>query len=576
MSKKNRKREVPQKAPAATTAARYPGHLFALAAAALLCAFVYSVSLHGPFLFDDHSYITSNPLIRDFSAFFGRAQAGVNENVDIHFGNRLAAFFTFALNYAAGGPDPAGFRAVNIVLHALNSFLVYWLALLFLGRLPGRGPEGASGRLGEAQARAGAAGAALLFACHPLQTQAVAYISQRFTSLAAFFCLLSLACYLAARLRAGRGGFVFYAVSLLSAAAAMKTKENAFPLPVMLAAAEFLFFRDELKARLKRLLPLALTMLIIPAGLMFGSAQRRSPAAALTAAGGEKPDVVSYALTQPEALVTYLRLLAWPAGQNADRDPPLRRSPEAPVLGALLLLAALAAYGARLASCGERLRAAAGFGVAWFFVMSAVESSFIPLGDLAFEHRAYLPSFGIFLGAGALLAGAARRAAAKGRSAALAVFFLCLVAALAWAARSRAAVWGSEEALWRDAALKSPRKARPHYNLGSVLAREERFAEAAAELELALAVFPDNPDNADVYYNLGLARARLEEFPAAEAAFRAAQKLRPGHDSACFNLGIVFLKQGRLKEAVREFEAALAANPGHLKARAKLEQLRGG
>lgn len=558
-------------------AGRRPGpaaHLAVLMALAAVGAAIYYPSLKGPFLFDDHSYITGNPLIRDLSAFSGgNPLPAVNENVDIHFRTRAAAFFTFALNYAAGGLNPAGYRAFNIALHILNSFLVYWAGLLLFSGVPGRGErDGPPAPAGAALL--GSAAAALLFVCHPLQTQAVAYVAQRFTSLCALFCLFSLACYLRARISGGGSGRVFfYSAALLAAAAAMKTKENAFPLPAMIAAAEFIFFAAAAGARVKLLLPLALTMLIIPAGLMFGGGQARTPAAALAAAGGKNPDATSYALSQPEVMVSYLRLLAWPSGQNIDHDPPLRRSPGLPAAASLLLLAALAAYGARLAISGGPLRAAAGFGIIWFFVMSAVESSFIPLGDLMFEHRVYLPSFGLALAAGALAASQFM----NGRRARLAAAAVLAVAAgFSVAARARAGLWAGEEALWRDAAVKSPLKARPHYNLGSVLVRQERFAEGAAELELALAVSPENPDNADVYYNLGLARARLQDFPLAEEAFLAAQALNPERDSAYFNLGIVYLKQGRAAQARRQFEAALKTNPGHSKARAKLEQLGGG
>jgi tetratricopeptide (TPR) repeat protein len=570
------KKRSPRPPPAIQPPAPRPAFLRHLAVLLLLAAAgaaIYYPSLGAPFLFDDHSYITGNPLIRDFSAFSGGAALpSVNENVDIHFRTRAAAFFTFALNYAAGGLDPAGYRVFNLALHVLNSFLVYWLGLLLFAAVPGRA-GGAAHAFAPGAALAGSAAAALLFLCHPLQTQAVAYVAQRFTSLCALFCLLSLACYLRARLPSGaRSRAWFYAAALLAAVAAMKTKENAFPLPFMIAGAEFLFFCAPLKTRLKFLLPLALTALIIPAGLMFGGGQARTPAQALTAAGGQAPDMVSYALSQPEIVVSYLRLLAWPSGQNADHDPPLRRAPGLPAAAALLLLGALAAGGVRLALSGGTLRAAAGFGIIWFFAMISVESSFIPLGDLMFEHRVYLPAAGLALAAGALVAAQFR----KGLRVRPAAAALLLCAGLGWAARDRVAVWAGEEALWRDAAVKSPLKARPHYNLGSVLVRQERFAEGAAELELALAAAPENPDNADVYYNLGLARARLEDFPRAEAAFLAAQGLNPRRDSAYFNLGLVYFKQGKTALARRQFKAALAANPGHAKARAKLEQLGAG
>src|SRR3990170_4779385 len=104
---------------------------------------------------------------------------------------------------------------------------------------------------------------------HPIETQAVSYITQRLVSLAAFFYLLTLVLYLRARKEAASGPFssrhlLFYIPALLSCVAGQKTKEIAATLPFMLAFVEVLFLSGERKRRLLYLLPFLATALIVP------------------------------------------------------------------------------------------------------------------------------------------------------------------------------------------------------------------------------------------------------------------------------------------------------------------------
>ena len=156
---------------------------------------IYANTLQVPFIFDDTGNLVENPLIIDLANFFDPAR------YHRYFGGLTSRYFgylTFALNYRLHGYDVTGYHLVNIAIHIISALLVYRLVSLTFRACRLSGPcdsAAASGRESFV-----ALLAALLFVAHPIQTQAVTYIVQRFASLAALFYLLSVTCYLQARL----------------------------------------------------------------------------------------------------------------------------------------------------------------------------------------------------------------------------------------------------------------------------------------------------------------------------------------------------------------------------------------
>jgi Flp pilus assembly protein TadD len=191
------------------------------------------------------------------------------------------------------------------------------------------------------------------------------------------------------------------------------------------------------------------------------------------------------------------------------------------------------------------------FGIFWFFGNLAIESSILGL-ELVFEHRNYLPSMFAIL---ALVSLAFRYL----RPALLAVVSLSLVGALfcAWTFE-RNRVWADEITLYRDSALKSPAKARPHNNLGAALSRQGQLTEAIEQFRTALKI---TPDYADAHYNLGYALARQGNFDDGIKHLNQALRIDPENQKALNNLGVVRALQGYLPEAIDHFKAALEIDP---------------
>lgn len=537
----------------------------------------YANTFTVPFQFDDDAYIVNNPIIRMFHYFAApwdiadlteHTPTAVPPALRYAFTTRMLGYLTFAVNYRLHGLGVAGYHAVNLAIHILNGIFVFLIlrATLRIGRDSEMAGEGGP-------AEDFIAGlTALIFVSHPIQTQAVTYLSQRFASLAACFYLLSILLYLRFCLSSpGRQRKAFHAGSLVAAVAAMLTKEFTITLPIMLALYDITFLPGSIRDRIRRLAPFALTLAIIPA-LVFiqqGSfSSLDSTMRTITAADSSGIPRSHYLLTQFRVAALYLRLLFFPVGQNVDHDVPVYTSLfEPPVLFSLLLLLALFCAALWLYAVSKKkpenpeLRLAA-FGILWFFITLSVESSVIPLGELVAEYRLYLPSVGLIASVVSLALFAIRKfSRPEGlRPVPAAVLCALVVIPLLIATSLRNTVWGSETSLWEDASRKSPGLVRPHQNLGLYYGRQGRLEDAKRELTAALAL---EPRNFELHNNLGVIYKQLGEYDHAVQEYTTVLALSPGDVMARYNLGNLYLAQGRIPEAVREYEKTVELIPDY-------------
>jgi hypothetical protein len=529
----------------------------------LLGLFAYGNSLHGPFLFDDIRQIRDNPAIRDLGRFLG--PEGFRSQPSRYFG-----YLTFALNHRVGRLDVFGYHLVNLAIHLCVSLLVYQLVRVLF-----RTPIARRSRLAPG-ARGVAFVAGALFATHPLGTQAVTYVVQRLTSLAALLYLLAVVLYVTWRLAGAPPGAsaarraALYGGVLVSALLAMRTKEIAFTLPGAIALVELLFFPAGGFRRWLPVLPVGVIALAVPAAWI----NLQGGAAALAASTERATRVetsisrIDYLRTQAVVVTEYLRLLAWPTGQNLDHDIPLRRVTLDPrVLGSALLLAALVATSIGLAWGTRERRGRIGLdpalrlvslGIGWFFLTLAVESSVIPILDVMYEHRAYLPGVGAAVAAATLL-GLLFLRVAPGRAGRLSVLAgVALALLLGSLAMRRNAVWSSALALWSDAAAKSPGKARPHLLLAEALEADGRAEEAERELRRAVEIDPDGVPGRTAFATFLQKARRGRE---AEEEYGRILRLDPGHLPAIFNLADLLWRSGRRDEASRLYLRYLELAP---------------
>lgn len=582
---------------------------------------VYSNTFNVPFVFDDIKFIVNNPEIKDLAKLWPPS------------GTRWLGFLTFAVNYGIGGLDTTGYHVVNLAIHMLNALLVYLLVVLTF-----KAPYFSQDSVVSAPVHCGdmpkalifepsalvAFFSALLFACHPIQTQAVTYIWQRVTSLATMFYLLSLVMYIKARLTgsevlgaatesAGPGFphrsprfqcYLLYAASLLSAVLAMKSKEIAFTLPFVIALYEFSFIsrpgssRGEKVRRGLVLAPFILTLIVIPLSLFGPQLGMESPKTNVTEElrnlqllDSSTISRYPYLLTQFRVIVTYFRLLYFPVNQVLEYDYPVYgnflhyevvlsfalHSSLLVLAGYLLYASGRRTNGPIPPACGKdgpedanhsrdvrNYRRLLSFGIFWFFITLSVESSIIPIKHVIFEHRLYLPSVGFFIALTAVIAMAGSRWAGARKT--LFYSLVLLSIGLSVAAYARNAVWKDSVTLWEDVVQKSPTIPEAHNNLGAAYAQKGYYDRAVQEYLMALKISPDYQDArvnlTKAYIDLGRDENAIDELTALKA--------NSGNPAAYNNLGLIYAKQGKIDSAINEFKAALKIDPDHAEVRYNL------
>jgi Flp pilus assembly protein TadD len=566
---------------------------------AALGLFAYCNTFNVPFHFDDISNIVENVTITDMDYFTSPSKREVLLK-HTAFRSRFVGYLSFALNYRMHGLDVMGFHITNLAIHIMNALLLYTLVMLTF-RTP---------RIRESylikHSGAIALMSALLFVSHPVQTQAVTYIVQRFASLAVTFYLISLVAYAKSRLSGRKTTCImYYALSIASAVLAMKTKQTAFTLPVMAALYEFVFFKGRAARRLLGLIPLFLTMPIIPAALIDAD----TPLGEIMGEADEKTrgfDISrpEYLLTEFRVIISYVRLLLLPVNQNLDYD--------YPVYGALLEPAVLASFLALVLVLGLglylTLRSRNGnegrlvaFGIFWFFLALSVESSPIPL-HVIYEHRVYLPSAGVFFSLSTAAVILFSRLDSRIAQAAFTLLVASIILALSTATLARNGTWGREVSLWEDVVRKSPFKARGYYNLGRGYGSAGKTDRAIEHLINAVELRPDyyeahinlgvayeqkglidnaieqyrtalelgrgkmaspelNPDYSDIYAYLGVAYGKKGLINKATDHLRMAIEINPGNARAHLDLGTAYFRDGQAERAIEQYTAALELRP---------------
>ena len=482
----------------------YEVHLLFVTGLYVLGLAVYSNSLSGPFVLDDYPNIRENPSIRmtgiDVDALY---RAGF-ESVDTQ---PPLAYISFALNYYFGDYDVFAYHLVNVLLHIANGVLLYFLVLL-IGRAEG------SNQTPWAWV---AFVAGVIFLVHPIQTQAVTYIVQRITSLAAFFYLLALLLYGLGRLNPALGKrVVLWCFAGFSGLCALATKETALSLPLAILLWEWYLSKEAGLAVLTRCWPLLLLSgAVLASALSLGN----TPGESFSTFNelGELT-LAQRVLTETRVMMVYLGLIVWPtpARLNLLHEMSLSYGWLVPptTLIAAVFLAGLGGVSVWL----KRISPIISLGLVWFLVHLVFTVS-SPAAQLVAEHRMYLPMVGISVAVGYMFISLSGRYRASG-----AVLAIGIVVCLGSATFLRNAVWQDRLTLWVDVVIKSPQSARALNNLGRALVDKGRYDEAVTQFTEALF---HQPDYAEAHNNLGVLMASEGRYSESLHYFRSALAARP-------------------------------------------------
>jgi tetratricopeptide (TPR) repeat protein len=489
-----------------------------------LAFLIYQPALRSGFIWDDDAYVTGNAALKSLGGLW-----------DIWFHPfHLVQYYpmtftSFWINYHLGGLNPFGYHAINVLLHALNSLLVW--CLLERLKIP----------------RAWFVG--LFFLVHPVMVESVAWVTERKNVLSGFFYLLAFLSYL--RFTDGDSGnrrWYFISYVLFLAALLSKTVTGTFPAAVLLV-----LWWKEGRFPWKDLIRLSPFLL---SGMFLGSITMNFENYHMISMGGTE-----WHFTFPErfliagrALWFYLGKLVWPY--------PLifiysRWTIDSLSVWQWFFPLSFILLGVFLWKARPRLGRGPLFALAIFTItlLPALGfKSFFPMRfSFVADHFQYLASIPFFACAvavaGVLLEKHARIRAGAGITA------LLVCGLLTW---NQCLIYKDLETLWRDILSKDPKSWMAHNNLGAVLTDTGRYPEAIFHEEESIRLYSNNPE---AYNNLGTLASKQNHPEKSGNYYRRALQLRPADGDVHNNLGVTLFESGKTDEAIEEYLKAIQLAP---------------
>ena len=503
--------------------------------AALLAVAVYVNALQNPFVYDDFRLIVENPSILNLWDL---------KSVIVRDITRPLVNLSYAVDTMIWGRIPLGYHVTNLVLHAINVMLVFWVALL---AADDRRRQRDAVWTGGAPQVIGFA-SAVVFAVHPMMTEAVGYVTGRSEVLFSFFFLLGL---LSGRRWMLGGGRRWWAACVASWIAGVLAKETAAMLPAVLLAYDWFVLKGDPAERRRRFLRLELPMLAL--ALTAGIA--RIAVLKLIEFPGRPGADSRYALVEIEVLWRYLALFLVPRGQSIFHPVTLIESVVS--LRAVANIAALVGFLA-LAWRLRRVHGLVGFGLVWFILLLLPPAVLFTLGrgEAMVERRAYLPAAGLFLIVGYSFGGLWARAGRQRMLAAGAAGVF--IASLGFLTVMRNVMWQNPVALTREAARLAPGQWLPRVMVGEAFRQRGQCPDAAEEYRAAIDM---RPREEFPYTRLAGCLVEMRELDQAEDVLRDLRAINPMSQDASMGLGVFALLDGRFADARTYLREAVDRDP---------------
>ncbi|MBK8846013.1 MAG: tetratricopeptide repeat protein [Bacteroidetes bacterium] len=392
----------------------------------------------------------------------------------------------------------------------------------------------------------------LLFAFTEL-IKSETFVVQRMASLVTLFYLLTVTLYVKGRIVENNNfsKYAWFSGSIIMAMLAMLSKENAITLPLAIIMTEIFFLQSKktfLILKDYRIVGLSILFIAIILFVAFRFSSgifNPLPPDAITNFVEITP--ANYLFTQFSVLLKYLQMLLFPINQNIDYDITLSTSFfEIKTLISFILLAAILVLGVLLFNKSRIIS----FGIFWFFVTIAVESSIIPISDLIFEHRTYLPSYGFML---ILTTAIFTLLWPKNKNLALGILGLIIIsnAVLTY---QRNKVWQDEITLWTDAIKKSPNKARPYVIRGNAYEDLNKMDDAILDYNKAVEL---QPNYTLAFTNRGYAHKHKGNWQKAIQDYNKSISLNPLIALAYTNRGALHSGIKLLKTTLRQYRLTI-------------------
>ena len=496
---------------------------------------IYANGLNTPFQSDDERHIFLNLEIDNPAYYFNPEKITY----------RQFSLLAFALNYQWSQENPFGYHLFNILIHICTVILVFLTVFLTIKNATEWNEKGAL---------IIATTTAFLFGLHPVQTEAVTYISGRPGVMAALFFLLSLLMFILGGLKKPSRkipGFVFYALSLFMFFVAVLCKETAVTLPVILLLYDLYFMRGENWTAFRSRTGFYILFPIVAILIYLQSHH------AFIVIGGLLEKIkFSLILLQLDILKLPIKLFLFPINLSFEYD-----IKSQVLLGPLLISIFGLAVALFLVIKKFYLKSSIlSFSVLWFLITLAPSNSIMPRIHLFSERNLYLPYFGLCLFFAIIIYliffKETRNKFVWGLSLLLliGISFASLVA-------KRNQVYVTPSSLWADTLKKNPHNLVTGKTLSVHYLMEEKYLDALKILNDLLKIYPNH---FDLHQNMGLAFKHLGDMTNAEKKFKDAISTKPKAPEAHYALASLYGTIGKPVEAIKEFDISAKLFIGHV------------
>jgi len=565
-----------------------------------LVCLAYGNTLHHSFHFDDIPSILQKPWIR-----------GLDKIPDFIFSysQRPMVILSFNVNYAISEFKEWSYHVFNITFHLVVVVLVYRLGKLIVSHM-----YVGTTSLVKAPTQMPLL-AASIFAVHPLNTQAVTYISSRSSVMATIFYLITVILFFEGLYKekdeVTKTNYVFVVGAAVFFGLGFLCKLIVVSLPAILFAYHYYFISNH---NLQTWVKKQWKWVVGVGGILFSTfLLTKIYGDGLLRASIVDVTTWEYFRTQLGVIpLEYFRKMLFPFNLTIDTNfQVVKHWRSIVVIGGLIILGVFYVVWLKLSQVKKQSKkyGPEAFGLIWVLITLSPTSSFIPLLDMAAEHRTYLPLVGYSIFLSSLLIrlksfikksieiGTSGICSNKKMLRVSVVIILVILASFLVGTRERNKVWKDEISLWADAKQKAPFLIRPYNNLGEAYDKIGKYDLAIEEFEAALRLNPNyffalsnlgniygkkkeygqaisytkqalrqKPDYAPGHYNLAKALHMTGNPGKAMSSYRLAIKYNPYFEEAFFNLGFLAMERKQFKEAIDNFKSFLNMQPRHPKA----------
>ena len=512
----------------------------------LLCLIVYYNSLSHGFVYDDYGVIVENKYISQtgglFKSLFSQSYF---EFSGLEASYRPVSTISYFLMYAAAELDPFFYHLVSLLLHMLNTLLVFRLAVLIF------------------QDRLRAMMSSLLFACHPVLTETVNCIAWNDDLLTTLFFLLALIFYIRTRSDSLVSGIRGYSLSFLFFALGLLSKEMAITLPAVVLlydllmreadreAAGFEGLWNTVRSRISvyaGYAAISLLFLYVRFFVIYSPQQFRQ-----TSAGS----LLERIIYLPGHIFSFISLTLLPFDLNADHMFSYSDGFfDVRNLAGLLICLSLMGSAVYI----YRYSKPVFFGIGWFFITLMPVYNLYEIYHPLAERYLYLPIIGFCLVLTAVLNGIGRKISSRSLRTNPVIWIpvAVIVVIYSFATIVRNPVWRSNYTLWSNTVQKSPDSFTARGGLGMAYLSRNRLDEAAEQFLIAIQLHPGSHKN---FYNLGLVYHKKGDLKKALENFSRSAELNPASVNAHYNLATIYLQQRLWNPAIRHYRKVNELDP---------------